>query len=272
MSPNNALSVGRLWTRFLADSRCVPRRPGHRFFLEAWTASGKRCRVITLLVATGNTHKVEELRAGLGSEFRVLSPLDLGLRLEPEEHGPTLAANAAIKSVAWAGHLARQTLSDGPEWVLADDSGLEVDALEGAPGVHSARYAGLEDGRKGNSTDAENNARLLRELARFPVGLWTARFRCVLALTPVAAEASEADRHAKTRWFEGVCEGRIRPTPAGTQGFGYDPLFVPLGEDRSFAELGDEWKNRVSHRARALAALRAAWRAATRGSGAGERR
>lgn len=223
--------------------------------------------MITLLVATGNAHKVEEIRVGLGSEFRVLSPRDLGLRLEPEEHGATFAANAAIKSEAWADHLDRLTILEGPEWVLADDSGLEVDVLGGAPGVHSARYAALVAGRKGNSTDAENNARLLSELARFPGDSWTARFRCVLALTPVGAGASAVDRQRKTRWFEGICEGRIRPIPAGTRGFGYDPLFVPRGEDRSFAELGDERKNQISHRARALMALRTAWNAEERRTG-----
>lgn len=219
----------------------------------------KRSGVITLLVATGNAHKVEEIRSGLGAVFQVWSQKEAGFSLAPVEDGDTFAANAALKSVAWALALASSGSDLAVDWVLADDSGLEVDVLGGAPGIHSARYAALDDGRPGNSPDAENNGKLLRELARFPQSQWTARFRCVLALTPHRTGATESELRSATRWFEGVCPGRIQSVAAGLGGFGYDPLFVPDGEERSFAELGEAVKNRISHRARALAALRSAW-------------
>lgn len=212
----------------------------------------------TLLVATGNAHKVEEIRSGLGAGFQVWSQKEAGFSLTPVEDGDTFAANAALKSVAWALALAGSRSDLAVDWVLADDSGLEVDVLGGAPGIHSARYAALDDGRLGNSPDAENNAKLLRELARFPQTQWTARFRCVLALTPRRPGASASELRTATRWFEGVCPGRIQPAATGEGGFGYDPLFVPEGEVRSFAELGEAVKNRISHRARALEALRVA--------------
>jgi XTP/dITP diphosphohydrolase len=144
----------------------------------------------------------------------------------------------------------------GADYVLADDSGLEVDALGGAPGVHSARFAALDDGRKGNSSDAENNAKLLRLLAGVPAGKRTARFRCVLSLTPILHGESPAAMAAATEFFDGTCEGRLLEATSGAGGFGYDPLFIPDGFDRTFAELGPEVKNRISHRARALVALR----------------
>ena len=149
-------------------------------------------------------------------------------------------------------------------FVLADDSGLEVDALAGQPGVHSARFASLDSGPSGNSLDADNNAKLLRLLKDVPVETRTARFRCVLALTPVLGNKVEsaspvcyADEYAmQTQLFEGTCEGRILFVASGRGGFGYDPLFVPDGFDRSFAELGEDVKNCLSHRAKALAGLR----------------
>jgi len=150
--------------------------------------------------------------------------------------------------------------------VLADDSGLEVDALKGAPGVHSARFAAFATGRKGNSPDAENNARLLALLADTPWESRTARFRCVVALTPVlpvvvesASPVCAADEfELGTELFQGTCEGRIGFAPKGQGGFGYDPLFIPKGHELSFAELGAEVKNGLSHRARALAQLKRA--------------
>jgi XTP/dITP diphosphohydrolase len=126
---------------------------------------------------------------------------------------------------------------------LGDDSGLEVDALRGEPGVRSARYAGPDAG------DAANNERLLRELNMVPTERRTARFRCVLAL--VRGDGAEGERV-----IEGVCEGSILNTPRGSLGFGYDPLFLPSGESRTFAETPREAKNRTSHRGRAVAALR----------------
>jgi XTP/dITP diphosphohydrolase len=212
--------------------------------------------VITLLVATGNKHKVEEIRAGLGTGFVVRSTRELGLTLSPEETGTTFAENAAIKSIAWARALASQSPPSDVEWVLADDSGLEVDALDGAPGVQSARFAALDDGRPGNSLDADNNAKLLRLLQGVPAERRTARFRCVLALTPVLP-VTVKELHRATRWFDGRCEGRIQEAGAGRGGFGYDPLFVPEGFSQSFAELGEDVKNRISHRAKALEVLKA---------------
>jgi XTP/dITP diphosphohydrolase len=160
-------------------------------------------------------------------------------------------------------------------YVLADDSGLEVDALEGAPGVHSARFAALDErGSRspsaratGNTPDAANNAKLLELLGEVPEEKRTARFRCVLALTPVLtpAEAGSSpvcyadELELQTELFEGACEGRVAFAPKGEGGFGYDPLFIPHGQRESFAQLGEDAKNKLSHRAKALAKLRARW-------------
>lgn len=210
-----------------------------------------------LFIATGNAHKVQEIRAVLGPAFTVFSQRDANVKLEPEETGATFAENARIKAVTWAAYFAADVCNLNLDYVLADDSGLEVDALGGAPGVHSARFAALDDGRPGNSPDAENNAKLLRLLAEVPVERRSARFRCVLALTPVLPGATVGKLVAGTAWFSGACEGRIAFGPAGSGGFGYDPLFVPEGFAVSFAELGEAVKNRLSHRAKALAGLRA---------------
>ena len=214
----------------------------------------------TVFIATGNAHKVEDSRSVLGRSGRVfLSQQDASVRLEPEETGSTFRENARIKSLTWATFLAMEVCHLGAQWVLADDSGLEVDALEGAPGVHSARFAAVDTGRAGNSPDSENNAKLLRLLAKVAPERRTARFRCALALTPVLAGSDAAAMAAATRDFDGVCEGRLLDQASGAGGFGYDPLFVPLGWDRPFAELGAEVKNQLSHRARALAALSVWW-------------
>jgi len=213
--------------------------------------------VTTLFIATGNAHKVAEIRAVLGEGFTVLSQRDAGVTLEPEETGATFADNARIKAITWAAYFAADTCNLNARFVLADDSGLEVDAIGGAPGVHSARFAALDDGRRGNSPDAENNAKLLCLLADVPAERRTARFRCVLALTPVLPGGTVAELVAGTKCFQGACEGWIAYAPAGTGGFGYDPLFVPEGFAVSFAELGEAVKNRLSHRAKALAGLRA---------------
>jgi len=187
------------------------------------------------------------------------------------EDAGTFAGNARKKAVElarWVYANARGEFQGAEAvCVLADDSGLEVDALQGAPGVHSARFAAL-DGRKGNSSDAENNVKLLRLLSQVPAEQRTARFRCVLALSPVrtvgdrgAGSEGECEPESATRLFEGCCEGRIAFAPSGAGGFGYDPLFLPEGYNSSFAELGEDVKNRISHRARALAALRVALKA-----------
>ncbi len=216
----------------------------------------------TLLIATRNAHKVGEIQAILGTSFRCLT-----LKAFPEapavvEDTATFAGNAAKKAVELA-----QWLSDrggqhsaGVDFVLADDSGLEVDALDGAPGVHSARFAALDQAE--NSQDADNNAKLLRLLNDVPAEKRTGRFRCVIALAPVAKDRVEAaspvcyaDEFA-AELFDGACEGRIQFSSSGQGGFGYDPLFVPDGFSQSFAELGETVKNGLSHRAKALAKLK----------------
>ena len=148
-------------------------------------------------------------------------------------------------------------------FVLADDSGLEVDWLKGAPGVHSARFAALDNGLAENSSSEANNAKLLQLLSGVPAEKRTARFRCVLALVPVfestQANASPVcytdEAELRTELFEGTCEGQIGFSARGTGGFGYDPLFIPTGYHQTFAELGEAEKNRLSHRAQALAGL-----------------
>ncbi len=182
-----------------------------------------------LLIATRNAHKTEEIRAILGIEWEV-GDLNAHPGIpSPEETGETFAENAEIKAVA------ASRVFDG--WVLADDSGLEVDALGGAPGVRSARYAG------DTATDADNRARLLRELSMVPTRTPTARFRCamVLAKNGVALET-----------FEGSIEGKIVDRERGEGGFGYDSLFIPVGHSETFAQLPSSTKNALSHRAVAL--------------------
>ena len=138
--------------------------------------------------------------------------------------------------------------------MLADDSGLEVDALNGEPGVRSARFAAGPGETSGNSSDNANNAKLLRLLENVSAEKRTGRFRCLLALTSVA-RAGRIESEFTTLIVDGACEGRIAFSPSGAGGFGYDPLFIPDGYQVSFAELGSEIKNKLSHRARALEKL-----------------
>ena len=201
----------------------------------------------TLLIASRNAHKAAEIREVLGAGFCIRTLEDFPGAPAAVEDAETFAGNARKKTESLARWLPAG-LFDGHFHVLADDSGLEVDALNGAPGVHSARFAADETGSRGNSPDAANNAKLLRLLESVPMEKRTGRFRCVLALATGAAEEAVL--------FEGACEGRIALAPSGSGGFGYDPLFVPEGCDRSFADLGAEIKNKISHRARALEKLR----------------
>ncbi len=219
----------------------------------------------TLVIATRNRHKVEEIGAILGGKFNCLSLADFPDAPAVIEDAPTFAGNATKKAVSLARYLSTPPAPDVRGnfsiLVLADDSGLEVDALDGAPGVHSARFAALD--KTANSSDADNNAKLLRLLEDVPVDKRTARFRCVLALTPVVEPSGEntspvcaADEfELQTELFDGTCEGRIGFAAAGQGGFGYDPLFMPDGWKQSFAELGEDVKNTMSHRARALAKI-----------------
>ena len=188
-------------------------------------------------LASGNAHKLEEFRSlmkGMSSHFKLHSPATIGGMPEVEETGEHFLDNALLKARALAAK------APPGSWVLADDSGLEVDALGGAPGVRSARYA-----CESANTEA-NNEKLLRELEGVPEEKRTARFVCVLVLCPVSGEAFS---------FAGRCEGRIGDRAAGKDGFGYDPLFRPADQRKSFAELGGEVKNQLSHRSKALRRL-----------------
>ena len=223
-----------------------------------------------VVVATRNGHKLQEIRAILGQRLHYLALNDFPDAPETVEDADTFASNAMKKAIELAQWLATHSILDlrpSAVFVLADDSGLEVDALKGAPGVYSARFAGaggLPASLTGNSADADNNVKLLCLLNDVPWEKRTARFRCVLALTPVLTTARAVsspvcyaeERELRTELFEGVCEGRIGYAPRGRGGFGYDPLFVPEGHEQSFAELGGDVKNKISHRARALTKLR----------------
>lgn len=183
-----------------------------------------------IVLATRNRKKVEEIQ-------RVVAGLPVTLLTleaypdcpEVEEDGETFAANAGKKAVAVARHAG--------EWALADDSGLVVDALGGEPGVWSARYAGV------GASDRENLDKLLKQLGDTPEGERSARFVCVLAL---------ANADGQVRLYQGTVEGHIGREPRGDNGFGYDPVFVPQGEERTFAQMSGKEKDAMSHRGRAL--------------------
>jgi XTP/dITP diphosphohydrolase len=221
-------------------------------------------RVTTLFLATRNAHKVAEIRAILGEQFQLLTLNDFPGAPKVIENTDTFAGNATKKAVELARWIqgSRFKVQSSEFFVLADDSGLEVDALNGAPGVHSARFAALD--KNENSPDAGNNAKLLRLLKNVPLEKRTARFRSVLALAPVLKEQIKnsspvcyaKELESQTELFNGVCEGKIAFEPRGQTGFGYDPLFVPDGFARTFAELGEDLKNQLSHRAKALQKLR----------------
>lgn len=191
--------------------------------------------MIELLFATRSAHKVREVQLILGPQFRVID-----LSTHPEipsvaETGTTFQDNAILKAVAVSKRVCGL--------VIADDSGLEVDALHGAPGVRSARYAGA------GATDREKIEKLLKELTRVhaKTALRAARFQCVLTL----ARDGEI-----LGVFEGCVEGRIAERPRGSRGFGYDPIFMPHGLRQTFAQLAPAKKNQLSHRGRALEKLR----------------
>ncbi len=187
-----------------------------------------------LLIATHNPGKLREYAALLdGLPLTLTTPTQEGLSLEVAETGETFAENAALKALAYARASGRLT--------LADDSGLEVDALDGAPGVYSARYAGPE------ASDADRYRLLLRRLADVPQERRTARFRCAVALATPQGDVQIAD---------GTCEGVIGFAPRGAHGFGYDPVFYLPTHGQTMAELPPEVKNQLSHRAQAIRAAR----------------
>lgn len=188
-----------------------------------------------IIFATGNKGKLREAAEILGNGFELVSPADLGITEDIEETGETLEENSIIK----AEYLYSRTGMN----VFADDTGLEVDALGGAPGVHSARYA-----TEGHDFNADMD-KLLSELSKHPGEPRTARFRSVVTLI------LNGEKH----FFEGRMEGRIAMAKAGTQGFGYDPVFIPdLYPDHTVAELGEDVKNEISHRGKSLREM-AAW-------------
>ncbi len=180
-----------------------------------------------LIIATRNAHKTAEIRAMIGDRFEVLDVTALPECPQIEETGTTFLENARLKAEGIS------RVIEG--WVLSDDSGLEVDALGGAPGVWSSSFGGQE----GNH--ALNNARLLKDLEGKSDR--RARFRCTMVLAREGL--AQAD-------FSGTVEGRIIDAPRGGAGFGYDPLFIPNGHEATFAELDEEVKNTLSHRSRAL--------------------
>jgi XTP/dITP diphosphohydrolase len=189
-----------------------------------------------LILATRNAHKAREFAAMLGGGYAISDLTSVAAELPPvEESGSTFEENARLKALAASRAL--------PGLVLADDSGLVVTALRGEPGIRSARYAGE------CASDGDNTTKVLAALraigAEGPAR--AARFVCAIVL---------AERGEVLGVFTGAVKGRIAPTPRGGSGFGYDPVFVPDGANRTFAELGEEEKNKVSHRARAIAQLR----------------
>jgi XTP/dITP diphosphohydrolase len=187
-----------------------------------------------LIAATRNAHKTREIQRILGADFAVSNLSAYPETAETVETGKTFEENAVLKATAASRQL--------PGLVVADDSGLEVDALGGAPGIYSARYAGP------NATDKQNIDKLLAELTRIERAKRSARFRCVIAL---AREGNVLGT------FQGVVEGTIVDSPRGRSGFGYDPVFMPTGFGKTFGQLSPTEKDRVSHRARTLEKLRA---------------
>lgn len=186
-----------------------------------------------LLIATYNPGKIRELESLLGAlPFRLRGLREFPSIREVAETGTTFAENAVLKATGYA----RQTRL----WTLADDSGLEVEALGGAPGVFSARYGGPE------ASDADRVLLLLDELSRTNDQERRARFVSVIAIADPDAQLSNV--------AEGICDGRLTHAPRGSNGFGYDPIFIPDGYEETFGELSDEVKKSISHRARALAA------------------
>ena len=187
-----------------------------------------------IVFATNNQHKLSEIRQILGNRVEVLSLKDIGCDVDIPETGTTLEENALQKA---------QYIYDNYHIdVFADDTGLEVDALNGAPGVYSARYASMENSSASHDSEA-NMVRLLKELG--DNNNRRARFRTVIALI----------QQGKVHEFEGIVNGNIISERRGGEGFGYDPIFQPDGYDQTFAEMGAETKNQISHRARATQKL-----------------
>ncbi len=186
----------------------------------------------TLYLASKNAHKADEIQMILGTHWTVSSCQELSPSIHWNETASTFRGNALIKAQALVAHT--------PAGVLADDSGLEVEVLNGSPGVYSARYAGPE------ASDRDNLQKLLKVLRGIPHSERRARFVCVLCYI---------DEARSVHYFEGYCPGVIIEEARGGEGFGYDPIFVPDGYDRTFAELSAAEKHQISHRGQAMAAF-----------------
>ncbi len=198
-----------------------------------------------VLIASNNPHKADEIQKLLGSDYLCLSLRDFPDAPPVVEDANTFAGNAVKKALSLVNWL---KINNGKieGWILADDSGLEVDALEGEPGIYSARYA--SDNNQ-NCSDEANNSKLLGKLKGIEPSQRTARFRCVIALAKIG-------EYAQPQIFNGICEGKISEAASGVNGFGYDPLFIPKNFNNSFGELDSEIKNLLSHRASALHQLK----------------
>lgn len=190
-----------------------------------------------LFLATRNRHKTREIQTMLGMSVVVQDATEVPELPEIEETGKTFEANARLKAEGISKHI--------PGFVLADDSGLEVDTLGGEPGIYSARYAGP------GCTDLQNTELVLEKMSEVPLEKRSARFRCVLA---VACDGKTIAT------FDGTIEGRLANKISGEGGFGYDPIFIPEGYEKTFGELSSDIKNSMSHRARALEQFREWWK------------
>ena len=199
-----------------------------------------------IVFATNNQHKLDEIRSILGDKIEVLSLKDIGCDVDIPETGQTLEENALQKAQYIYDHYHMS--------VFADDTGLEVEALNGAPGIYSARYASMVDGSSVSHDSEANMACLLKELGEN--NNRKARFRTVIALILKKDICPcECTSVKEIHQFEGIVEGEIIRERRGGEGFGYDPIFQPDGYDKTFAELGMGIKNHISHRARAVQKL-----------------
>lgn len=191
----------------------------------------------TIILATGNANKAVELKEMLGNDYTIKTMKEVGIDVDIVEDGTTYEENALIKVRAIAPYI-----KGSNEIAMADDSGLSVDALEGAPGIYSARYAGE------HVTYADNNQKLLAAMAEIPDGQRGASFVCAIAL--ILPDGTE--------WTgRGTVRGTIAHELSGTDGFGYDPLFIVNSTGKSYAQMGEKAKNAISHRSRAVALAKA---------------
>lgn len=199
-----------------------------------------------IVFATNNKHKLDEVRNILGEGFEVVSLADIGCTEDIPETGSTLKENAQQK--------AEYIYNKYGISCFADDTGLEVEALNGEPGIYSARYAAINNAGEGHDSEA-NMAVLLQKLDG--KGNRSAHFKTVICLIMDEADsaAQKSSPYTEPLFFEGIVEGEITTVRSGAEGFGYDPIFKPEGYDKTFAELGNDIKNGISHRARAVAKL-----------------